>query len=188
MTSRDPAAKRRQLLEAALAEFAQYGIAGARMDRIAKLAGCSAGLVYTYFGSKDDLFEAVYDEVIVRTVSEIPLTVDDLPGYAARLYEAQRAHPDVMRLAAWYQLERAGQGRDIPAVAQANQEKAGAIRAAQEAGRLSTCFTAEQLLTLVLNTASMWSEQGAAHATAPGVEPDEQRRTVIEAVGRLVAP
>ncbi|WP_410622862.1 TetR/AcrR family transcriptional regulator [Amycolatopsis sp. cmx-8-4] len=52
MAPRDPEAKRRALLEAALAEFAEHGIAGATVDRLAGRAQCSVGLVYTYFGGR----------------------------------------------------------------------------------------------------------------------------------------
>ena len=48
MRTRDPETKRRLLLEAALEEFAAYGVAGARVDRLAKRAGISAGLVYSF--------------------------------------------------------------------------------------------------------------------------------------------
>ncbi|MFL6837431.1 MAG: TetR/AcrR family transcriptional regulator, partial [Bradyrhizobium sp.] len=50
---RDPAATRRKLLTAARREFAQNGLAGARVDEIAARAGVNKQLVYHYFGDKD---------------------------------------------------------------------------------------------------------------------------------------
>ncbi len=47
------------IAQAALAEFAKYGFAGARTDRIARRAGLNKQLIYYYFGSKAKLFEAV---------------------------------------------------------------------------------------------------------------------------------
>jgi AcrR family transcriptional regulator len=186
MATRDPDAKRRQLLDAALTEFAAHGIAGARVDRIATLAECSAGLVYTYFGSKDDLFDAVFDAVVVHSLAEAPITPDDLPGYAGTLFDAQEQHPEVMRLATWYQLERAGSGRAVAAIAAAGQEKADALRAAQQAGSLTTRFSAEQLLLLVLTLASMWSTQSPESAGASELDRSQRRSTVVDAVRRLV--
>ncbi len=58
---RDAAATRQRLIDAARAEFAQYGIAGARVDRIATNAGANKAQIYNYFGSKDRLFDAVWD-------------------------------------------------------------------------------------------------------------------------------
>lgn len=171
-----------------MAEFSEHGIAGARVDRIAKLAGVSAGLVYTHFGSKDDLFDAVFDAIVVRTVSEIPITPDDLPGYAGRLFDGAEKFPGIHRLGAWYQLERAGSGRVIPAIVEATRGKIEAIRAAQERGVVSRRFDAEQLLALVLNAAAMWSSLSVETAVASTVDRDYRRRTVVDAVRRLVEP
>ena len=108
MRTRDPEAKRRALLEAALAEFAETGVAGARVDRIAKRAGISAGLIYSFYENKDGLFEAVFDLIVEQTVAAVPINADDLGEYAGRLYDAGEAYPEVMRFVAWYQLERGG--------------------------------------------------------------------------------
>lgn len=56
-------AKRSQgiILAAARDEFAQHGLAGARMDRIAECAKLNKRLIYYYFTSKDDLFLAVLE-------------------------------------------------------------------------------------------------------------------------------
>ena len=55
---------RRRLLDAAYAEFAQYGLAGARVERIAEAAGSSKAQIYHYFGSKTQLFDAVFQQAI----------------------------------------------------------------------------------------------------------------------------
>jgi TetR/AcrR family transcriptional regulator len=64
---RDPAATRRKLLVAARREFADSGLAGARVDEIAARAGVNKQLVYHYFGDKDALYlavlEWVYEEI-----------------------------------------------------------------------------------------------------------------------------
>ncbi|WP_035725400.1 TetR/AcrR family transcriptional regulator [Fodinicurvata fenggangensis] len=60
---RNPVETRRALLDASIAEFAENGLAGARVDAIAKRAGVNKQLVYHYYGSKDDLFTASLEEV-----------------------------------------------------------------------------------------------------------------------------
>ncbi len=59
------AGTRDRLLRAAVEEFAEVGLAGARVDRIASRAGANKQLVYYYFGSKDGLFDAA-----VRSMAE----------------------------------------------------------------------------------------------------------------------
>ncbi|QTR02277.1 helix-turn-helix transcriptional regulator, partial [Saccharothrix algeriensis] len=82
---RDADATRQRLLDAALAEFAEHGIAGARVDRIAAQAESNKAQIYHYFGGKAQLFDAVYGSIVRRVVEATPITTDDLPGYAAGL-------------------------------------------------------------------------------------------------------
>lgn len=50
-----------KILAAATAEFAQHGLGGARVDRIASRAGANKRMLYYYFGSKEDLFLAALE-------------------------------------------------------------------------------------------------------------------------------
>lgn len=63
---RDPAATWNALLDAALAEFTEFGFEGGRVDRIARKAGVNKQLVYHYFGSKADLYRSTLEEVYRR--------------------------------------------------------------------------------------------------------------------------
>jgi TetR/AcrR family transcriptional regulator len=58
-----PEQSRSAILGAAVAEFAEHGIAGARTDAIAKAAHVNKALLYYYFKDKDALYEAVLDHV-----------------------------------------------------------------------------------------------------------------------------
>ena len=55
---------RSRILEAALDEFAAVGFAGARVDTIARLAGCNKQLLYHYFKDKNGLYEAVIERAM----------------------------------------------------------------------------------------------------------------------------
>src|SRR3954453_6080726 len=98
---RDPAATRKKLLTAARREFAQSGLAGARVDEIAARAGVNKQLVYHYFGDKDALYLAVLEWVYeeIRT-QERKLNLEGLPPDRAikKLIESSfdhlAAHPD----------------------------------------------------------------------------------------------
>src|SRR5882724_2004178 len=56
---RNTAELRGEILEAARAEFASYGLAGARIDRIARTANASKERLYAHFGDKETLFREV---------------------------------------------------------------------------------------------------------------------------------
>ncbi|WIX83549.1 TetR family transcriptional regulator [Amycolatopsis carbonis] len=181
--TRDPESKRRQLLDGALAEFAEYGIGGARVERIAARAEVSAGLVYSFYDGKEGLYEAVYDAIVEQVVSGIPLDADDLPEYAGQLYDAGLRHPDVMRFVTWYQLER---GSVRPVVAKSMADKTAAVEDAQRRGTVTGQRTAGELLALVLTIANMWQNQGE---DVRGLVPEpERRRVVTDTVRQLVDP
>jgi AcrR family transcriptional regulator len=186
MRTRDPETKRRQLLEAALEEFAAYGVAGARVERLAKRAGISAGLVYSFYENKDGLFEAVYDLIVEMTVAEIPLDADDLGEYAARLYDGGMTHPDVLRFVAWYELERGESAGKRASVSAAMAQKVDAIADAQRRGVLTDRLTAGEILALVITLANMWQLQNDVFLD---LAPRERHRaTVVAAVRRLTSP
>jgi AcrR family transcriptional regulator len=50
------------ILSAARDEFAEHGLGGARMDRIAERAGLNKRLIYYYFEDKEQLFRAVLEQ------------------------------------------------------------------------------------------------------------------------------
>lgn len=56
--------KRDKILEASLCEFAEYGYDKASTDRISEKAGVSKGLIFHYFGSKDNLYMIIVNRCI----------------------------------------------------------------------------------------------------------------------------
>ena len=60
--SRDADRTREEILRAAMAEFADHGFGGARMDAIAERSGVDKKLIYYYFAGKDELFLAVLEQ------------------------------------------------------------------------------------------------------------------------------
>lgn len=57
---------KRSILDAALVEFSDNGYAGARIDNIAKNAGVSKPMIYSYYGDKDTLYAAALREAYVQ--------------------------------------------------------------------------------------------------------------------------
>jgi TetR/AcrR family transcriptional regulator len=70
-TQADRSAETRgRILDAAVAEFASYGLAGARTDRIAHTAGVNKALLYYYFESKDKLYLAAFEKVTAEVCDD----------------------------------------------------------------------------------------------------------------------
>ena len=183
---RDPETKRRLLLEGALEEFAAYGVAGARIGRLAKRAGISAGLVYSFYENKDGLFEAVFDLIVEQTLAAVPIDPADLGEYAGRLCDAGSAHPDVLRFVAWYQLERGDPASRRTSTSAAMTDKVAAIADAQARGVVTDRVAPGEILALVLTLANMWQLREPEFLDL--VEQDRRRAAVVDAVRRLTAP
>ncbi|GAA0602950.1 TetR/AcrR family transcriptional regulator [Craurococcus roseus] len=99
------AATRQRILDAALAEFAAKGLAGARVDEIAARAGANKRMLYAHFGNKEDLWLTVLERAYAaKREEERALRVDALPPAEAmrRLVEFNlrytAAHPEFVSL------------------------------------------------------------------------------------------
>ncbi len=69
---------RARILEAAVREFGENGLAGARTEQIAEAAGVNKALLYYYFEGKDALYAAALEMVAERAVaSSLALMTSD---------------------------------------------------------------------------------------------------------------
>lgn len=184
--ARDPEATRTRILDAAESEFATFGIAGARVDRIAENAPANKALIYKYFGSKDELFDTVFARTAVSFVDAAVFDGADLPGYAGRAFDLFRRYPNTLRLANWYQLERPeGANRAVQA---SNKDKLDKIAAAQEAGLVTTAYSPLELLTVVRGISMSWSLHTPELAALRQPSQSRRREIVTESVRRLIQP
>src|SRR5271155_4017520 len=79
-TRGQPEESRAAILKAAVGEFAEHGIAGARTDAIAREARVNKALLYYYFEDKEKLYGAVLDEAFSGMKAEVFQVLDsDLP-------------------------------------------------------------------------------------------------------------
>lgn len=68
VTGSDRSAETRgKILDAAVQEFSANGLAGARMDQIAHVAGVNKALLYYHFDSKDNLYSAALEMIATKT-------------------------------------------------------------------------------------------------------------------------
>jgi AcrR family transcriptional regulator len=148
----DPAATKAKFLDAAFAEFVEHGLAGARVDRIAAAAGANKQAIYAYFGSKEALFDAVLGNRLGILADAVPLTPDDLPGYAAALFDYLLDNPGYMRLTMWKRLERPHASAEEVA---AYSRKVGQLEAALALDRAGPA--AIDLVMLAISAASAWA-------------------------------
>ncbi|MFJ6068149.1 TetR family transcriptional regulator [Streptomyces tendae] len=189
LTSRG-AATHRRILDVATREFAEHGIAGARVERIVAAARTNKAQLYAYFGSKDGLFDAIFFGSLDRIVNVVPIDADDLADWAVRLYDEYLRRPDLIRLATWARLERRPAGHLVDDADRRDDAKLRAIAEAQAAGRVRPGDPFD-VLALVIAMSMAWSPVSNVYA-ATADEPDdvhERRRTLLrDAVRRATSP
>ena len=127
----DPEQTRQNILDVATEEFATNGLAGARVDAIAAKTRTTKRMIYYYFGSKDELYQAVLDQAYggIRH-NEARLHLLDLPPVEAMralvgmTFDYHDAHPNFVRLvsienfqqAAFLKRSKTSRGRNATAI------------------------------------------------------------------------
>lgn len=74
---RDPEARPQQILDAAFHEFGDRGLAGARLDDIARRAGVAKGTIYLYFPNKEALFREMVRSTLVDAIAAAEVRRDE---------------------------------------------------------------------------------------------------------------
>ncbi|MBM9506303.1 TetR family transcriptional regulator [Actinacidiphila acididurans] len=96
---------RRRIFEAAAAEFAERGLAGARVDRIATAARANKQAIYLYYGGKEKLFAAVLRAKLEEVRVSLSFDPDALAESVGQIFDWYREHPELIRLLLWEALE-----------------------------------------------------------------------------------
>jgi AcrR family transcriptional regulator len=171
---------RRRLLDAAAAEVARLGPAGASLSGIAAAAGLRTGSVYFHFASKDELIATMLEEGLresLRVLEEALTAVPDAADARARLRTAIRAH-----LRSLHELDdyaavvlARGTSRQVPAAVEFRRlrERYGArwrdlVAAAQSAGAIAGGPDPAQVRDLLFGAMnsvlgrSGWTPEGVA--------------------------
>jgi TetR/AcrR family transcriptional regulator len=122
---RDAGVTRRRILDAALAEFAAHGFAGARVDAIARRSGANKRMLYAYFGGKRTLFAETLRRKLCDRAGILAASPERLQDALPEWADATAADPTWVRLIAWEALER---GDEPPAAAAERRGELGALR------------------------------------------------------------
>ncbi len=178
------------ILSAARSEFAQYGLAGARIDRIAKAADASKERLYAHFGDKEALFRSVVAADAAEFFAAVTLRPDAVPEFVGDIYDLARRRPEHLRMITWANLE----GLTLPPPPLEDRESVaardiGTIEAAQAAGYVDASWRPMDLLVLLFGVALAWAQ--SPHPDAVTAEPAiiaARRAAAVEAARRIVAP
>lgn len=181
MPARNAEATRTRILDAALAEFADRGFAGGRVDRVARAAETNVRMIYAYFGGKDALFDAALTSAIERMAAAVPPRPADLAAWAGDLFDFHGSDATTLRIALWAQLERP------EAAAEPLDDYLAKVSAVTGASPLD----AVDVLTFVYSLAQAWYLTPIGLLSADGRDPRDparvaaHREALVAAVHRL---
>ncbi|MBH0025010.1 TetR family transcriptional regulator [Salinibacterium sp. SWN248] len=183
---------KQRVIEAAAAEFAEYGVAGARINRIAETAKASKERIYAWFGDKDALFDHVMQTGLDRLAHAVPIDAD-LVEYTVRLHNYFVNDQSAQRVTMWAWLHDAETlGSFSEGRVEGYKHKLEVIADAQQRGVVDSSWKPEELLALLLSVASNWERAPAELRSigCPEFAGSEKARcdSVREAARRLVEP
>ena len=187
---RTTAELRETILAAARSEFAQYGLAGARIDRIARAAEASKERLYAHFTDKEALFRSVVAADMADFFAAITLRGDAVPQFVGDIYDLACRRPEHLRMITWASLE--GLALDPPRVDDGESILArdiGVIEAAQAAGDVDASWDPLDLLVLLFGVGLAWAQ--SPHPDGGSADPAivaARRAAAVEAAGRIVTP
>jgi AcrR family transcriptional regulator len=179
---------RGEILVAARAEFAQYGLAGARIDRIARAARASKERLYAHFGDKETLFREVVAADGAEFVSAVTLRPDAVAEFVGDIYDLACRRPEHLRMIDWARLEGFNLGEPLLDGQHIPAQAVVAIEAAQAGGHVDPAWRPFDLIVLLFAIGLAW-----AHLPHPDAMTDDaaviaqRRAAAVEAASRITA-
>jgi AcrR family transcriptional regulator len=190
----DADATRARIFDAATREFAEHGVAGARVDRIAARAQANKASIYAYFGDKEQLFGAILERKLGELADAVALDPARVPDYVGELFDFHLAHPEVIRLLAHETLRYAEE--PVPREderASHYRAKADALADAQAAGQVDADLDPRHLVIILTGLVGWYfsTPQVARMLLADPADPADiaaYRASAVEAARRIIAP
>ena len=144
--------KRRIILDAAVRVFARQGFHTCRVSDIADEAGVAYGLVYHYFGSKDEVLDTLFLErwgLLLEAIAEIDRrdvpARDKLHAVASFIVDSYRHDPELMKVII-VEVTRAANSfgaAHLDTISDAYRQIQGIVEKAQASGEFRTTVTAQ---------------------------------------------
>lgn len=180
---------REQILAAARTEFARYGFAGGRIDRIASAASASKERLYAHFGDKETLFREVLAVDVAEFFQAVQMRPDAVPEFVGDVFDVNIRRPEHHRMVAWAHLEGltleepTADGQHLPELAIAT------IVEAQAGGYVDPSWDPVDLLVTLFGIALAWAHwpDPAAVSTSAAVLA-HRRAMAMQAAARVVSP
>lgn len=203
--AKNPEKTRANIIDVATAEFAERGLSGARVDRIAARTNTSKRMLYYYFGDKDGLYRAVllsYYEKLRSSELELDLSHQSplaaLQALVEFTFDYHMTHADIVRLVMVENIHKGHHVAKLPQVMPINTSildtvadictrgaKEGSMRAGLDNFDLYTTIAA----LCFFNVSNRYTFRAIfKHDMADPKEAAARRQSVWDVVRRFVSP
>jgi AcrR family transcriptional regulator len=126
---------RLNILEVAAQEFADKGLAGARVDEIAEKINSSKRMIYYYFGGKEQLYRAVLEQAYAKirslesAANYAAMNAEDaLQQYVGHTFDYHAEHPEFVRLVMNENIHYGAHIGAVPGIKERNRSVIAAIQ------------------------------------------------------------
>jgi AcrR family transcriptional regulator len=141
---------RNNILKVAMREFADKGLAGARIDEIAEKTNSSKRMIYYYFGGKDELYRAVLEQAYgaIREREEAA-NFEAQPADAAlrahieHTFDYHADHPEFVRLVMNENIHHAEHLKHVPGIKERNKRVIASLQTIIDKGVAAKMFRAD---------------------------------------------
>lgn len=141
--SNDADETRNNILEIAAREFADKGLAGARIDEIAEKTSSSKRMIYYYFGGKEELYRAVLERAYAQIRSREEEAAEQFQELSAaqalraqieQTFDYHASNPDFVRLVMNENIHHGEHIGDVPGLKERNRSVIAQLRAIIDKG------------------------------------------------------
>lgn len=147
--SNDADETRNNILEIAAREFADKGLAGARIDEIAEKTSSSKRMIYYYFGGKEELYRAVLERAYAQIRSreeDASAQLQELSASQAlqaqveQTFDYHASNPDFVRLVMNENIHHGEHIGDVPGLKERNRSVIAQLRVIIDKGVADGAF------------------------------------------------
>ncbi|MCP2032894.1 AcrR family transcriptional regulator [Okibacterium sp. HSC-33S16] len=171
------------ILAAARAEFAAHGMAGGRVDRIAKAAGANVQRIYAYYGDKQGLFDTVVRGAAQSLSTAIGGRQPNIEAFAGAAFDYVVQNPGNTRIMTWARLERENEFFEMIEIGLEEMTPIQAIADLQSLGLVTSAWDAATLLEAIIALSERWHSNSPTYG---GGEVAQHRELVLTFARTLV--
>ena len=182
MTTRtnNPELSQAKILDSAQTLFLERGFDGTSMSAIAKDSGVTQSMIHHYFGSKQDLWQAVkkdaYDEYLAHQQQLLDLDNDDIETFIENSLRSRflffQENPRTARLLSWLQIMEDPTGMETGQ--EIGRQLLAKIRRAQADGQIRDDMAPEAVLAMSIALTTHWFQSRHYIENLTGISPADR--------------